>query len=57
MNIVFYIDNSNGRDALVDGHSKTVVINRAVHIFRALVRSCGGSVWLELVPSNRNISD
>ena len=56
-NVTFYIDNSNARDALVKGRSKTVVINRAIQIFRGLVQEHGCSVWLELVPSGRNVAD
>ena len=56
-NITLYIDNSNARDALVKGHSKTIVINRMVQIFWGLVQAHGCSVWLELVPSGLNISD
>ena len=56
-NVTLYIDNRNARDALVKGHSKTVVINRTIQIFWPFAQAYGRSLWLELIPTGRNISD
>ena len=56
-NVIFYVDNSNTKDALVRGYSNTPVINTLVQIFWAFAQSIGAWFWFEQVPSGRNIAD
>ena len=55
--VVFYIDNSNCRDALARGYTNTKVIDSLVQIFLAQVNRLGIFAWFELTPSDPNPSD
>ena len=48
--VVFYIDNSNCRDALFRGYTDTKVIDSLVQIFWAQINRLGISAWFELIP-------
>ena len=56
-NIVFYVDNSNSKDALVKGFSPTPVINRMTQLFWARMQKLGARAWIEYIPSGKNICD
>ena len=56
-NVVFYVDNSNAKDALVKGFSPTRIINRMVRIFWACMQRNGIWAWIEQIESEKNISD
>ena len=54
---VFYIDNSNCRDALVRGNTDTKAIDSLVRIFWAQINRLGISAWFEMIPSDSNPAD
>ena len=56
-NIVFYVDNSNSKDALVKGFSPTVAINRMTQLFWARMQKLGARAWVEYISSGKNIRD
>ena len=56
-NVVFYIDNTNAKDALVKGFSPTPVINRLIQLFWAIIQVEGIWAWFEWVPSGVNVGD
>ena len=55
--VVFYIDNSNCRDAHVSGYTETNVIDSLVQIFQAQINRRGIYAWFELIPSDPNPFD
>ena len=56
-NVVFYIDNTNAKDALVKGFPPTPVKNRLIQLFWAIVQVEGIWAWFEWVPSGVNVGD
>ena len=56
-NVVFYVGNSNTKDALAKGHSDTRAIDIIIRIFWEFAQASGTWVWIEQAPSSRNISD
>ena len=55
--VVFYIDNSNCRDALFRGYDDTRAVDSLVRIFRAQINRIGIFARFELIPSDSNPSD
>ena len=56
-NVAIYVDNSNNKDAPVNGISKTKVIDRPIKIFRARVQDLGIFAWFGWVPTGGDIGD
>ena len=54
-NVVFYIDNTNAKDALVKGFPPNPAINRLIQLFRAIVQVEGIWAWFERAPSGVNV--
>ena len=55
--MIFYVANSNNKDALVNGFPDTPIINTLVLAFWAFAQSIGAWFWFEHVPANQNIAD